>query len=54
MCTDELESCSFEDLKKKLVFEKEYYEGIDNKPFEEKVEGWKAMFSELSSIRSGK
>lgn len=54
MCTDELESCSFEDLKKKLVFEKEYYEGIDNKPFEEKIEGWKAMFSELSSIRSGK
>ena len=49
MCTDELESCSFEELKENLVFEKEYYEGIDNKPFEEKIEGWKAMFSELSS-----
>ena len=47
MCTDELDSISFEQLKKPSIYSKAKYEGLDIKPFEEYIKGWRDMLNTL-------
>ncbi len=47
LCTDELDTMSFEQLKEPLIFKKERYEGLDRIPFEEHINNWKNLLEEL-------
>ena len=50
LCTDELDTMSFEQLKEPLIFKKERYEGLDRIPFEEHINNWKKMLKELDKV----
>lgn len=50
-CTDELSDMSFEDLKSPVIYSKDRYDGLEEKQFDEYVDGWKKMLEALNKAR---
>lgn len=47
MCTDELDTISYDQFKQPLVYPLKKYEGLDSIPFEEHIKNWKEMLKML-------